>query len=42
MTELFWQQGAQIDRQHIHCAHSPQLTLSMVDARLFDTLERLV
>lgn len=31
MTELFWQHGAQIDMQHIHRAHSPQLTLSMIE-----------
>ncbi|MGH8374769.1 MAG: LysR family transcriptional regulator [Pseudomonas sp.] len=31
MTELFWQHGAQIDMQHIHRAHSPQLTLSLVE-----------
>ncbi|VVP67424.1 HTH-type transcriptional regulator TsaR [Pseudomonas fluorescens] len=31
MTELFWQHGAQIDMQHIHRAHSPQLTLSLIE-----------
>lgn len=31
MNELFWQHGAKIDTQHIHRAHSPQLTLSMVE-----------
>lgn len=31
MTELFWQHGAQIDMQHIHRAHSPQLTLSLME-----------
>ncbi|WP_438301545.1 LysR family transcriptional regulator [Pseudomonas sp. NMS19W] len=31
MTELFWQHGAQIDLQHIHRAHSPQLTLSLIE-----------
>jgi molybdate transport repressor ModE-like protein len=31
MTELFWRHGAQIDMQHIHRAHSPQLTLSMIE-----------
>lgn len=31
MTELFWQHGAKIDLQHIHRAHSPQLTLSLIE-----------
>ncbi|KAB0495836.1 LysR family transcriptional regulator [Pseudomonas vancouverensis] len=31
MNELFWQHGAQIDMQHIHRAHSPQLSLSLVE-----------
>lgn len=31
MTELFWQHGAQIELQHIHRAHSPQLTLSLIE-----------
>ncbi|WP_248915033.1 LysR family transcriptional regulator [Pseudomonas moorei] len=30
MQELFWQHGAQIDRSHLHCAHSTSLLFEMV------------